>query len=54
MVSNFRVKLDLTLKRCSGKRRRAEEKDANVLFHVRIFLLLFLLVLLWFGLVLVF
>lgn len=49
MVSNFRVKLDLTSKRCSGKRRRAKGRDANVLFHIRIFLLLFLLVPLWFG-----
>lgn len=51
VVSNFRVKLDSTLKRCRGKRRKAEGKDDDVLFHVRIFLLLVLLVLLlvWFG-----
>lgn len=52
MVSNFRVKLDSTLKRRRGKRRRAEGKGDNVLFHARIYLLLVLLALhlVWFWL----
>lgn len=54
VVSNFRVKLDPSLKRCGEKRRKAEGKDYNVPFPVRIFLLLFFSMVLWFNLVLSF